>query len=81
MSKRINEMAQSIDLKGYKNIIDAFSYGSTSIVSWVMTKISNIGKTKEEKRWNNLELTIRSYYDIEVVDENHTRIIKQKDIY
>lgn len=81
INKRIIEMAQSEHLKGYKNIVDAFSYGSTSIVSWLMTKISNIGKTKEEKRWNNLELTIRAYYDIEIVDENHTRIIKQKDIY
>ncbi|MBL0848347.1 hypothetical protein JJQ58_10455 [Mammaliicoccus fleurettii] len=52
-------MAQSVDLKGYKNIVDAISYGSTSIVGWVMTKISNIGKTKEEKRWNNLEVLIR----------------------
>ncbi|MEY9141794.1 hypothetical protein [Mammaliicoccus lentus] len=51
-------------------------FGSVPTVDWLCTKIVNIGKNKEEKRWNNLELCIKSYYDVEVLDKANIRLIQ-----
>lgn len=81
INERVMYMAESESLRVSKEVIDSFTFGSVPMIDWLRTKIMNIGKTKEEKRWNNLELSIKSYYDVEVIDKEHTRLIKQKDIY
>lgn len=81
INERVMYMGESESLRVSKNVIDSFTFASVPMIDWLRTKIVNIGKTKEEKRWNNLELSIKSYYDVEVIDKEHIRLVKQKDIY